>query len=515
MIADLLEAWAEVEHATPEYLEAEAYATGEVDEVFASTGEVARKLAAASRHYRFPMISVPIRARVERCKLTAVKGENDGVTERITEIWDANDLDVWYPELFWKTFMYGDAYLMVWPIVDDDAEELEGGSPADDELVAAGIEFTVHDPKHCRMLYDPENARRKRVLINRWQIDSGEGDGSKVWRADLWYADTVEHWVSLKDGDLSSEEGWAEFEEEDPERGVIPSAEPHDAGEIPFFHHRTALPYGVPVHKMGYGAQNAITKELCTQLDTSDSQGWPQRWRLLDPDAELDQNSDDPQWLDDADAPVFGPSGVKAQGGTNTSLRTGAGTMQTYPGTKEVGQFDAADPMLFLEPALIYIKLLATLTSTPAHHFYPEDTPMGQAPSGAALTKAEAPLIAAVQRLQTLQRGAVREEWTFGLGLTGVTVKPGALSVQWEPVERATSLEDWQVVMAKQEAGVPLERTLEEAGYTAEEAEEWKAERERQQEEQMAQMAELAGAADNTPSNGKPPGPAKAPAGVK
>jgi hypothetical protein len=514
-ILDLLEAWAELEGATPAYLEAEAYATGMVDEVFASSGKVAERLAVASRHYRFPLISVAVKARVNRCKLTAVKGETDTITERITEVWDANDMDVWYPELLEKTFMFGDAYLMVWPIADDAAEELETGSPADDELVMAGVEFTVHDPKHCRMLYDAENERRKRVLINRWEINAGEPpDDSKVWRVDLWYADTVEHWVSLKDGQLDTEAGWAQFEDEDPERGiVIPAEEENPTGEIPFFHHRTALPYGVPVHAMGYGAQNALTKMLCTQIDTSDSQGWPQRYRLLDPDAELDQNSDDPQYLDDEDAPVFGPSGVKAQGGTNTSLRTGAGTMQTYPGTKEVGQFDAADPTLFLGPAQVYIKIMATLTDTPAHHFYPEETPMGQAPSGAAFTKAEAPLIAAVQRLQTLQRGAVREEWTFGLQLLGLKVKPGTLDIQWEPVERATDLEDWQTVLAKQEAGVPVEQTLEEAGYTAEQAEEWQAEREKAEKEMRDQMIELAG---NPEAQGKPPAPKPpAPAGAR
>lgn len=510
-IGDLLEAWADLETATPDYVEAEAYATGQVDEVFASSGKVAEALARASRHYRFPLIAKAITSRVNRCKLTAVKGESDQITERITTVWDANDMDVWYPELFWKTFVYGDAYLMAWPIEDDAAEELEGGSPADDELVMSGLEFTVHDPKHCRMIYDPENERRKKVLINRWQIDAGEGDDTKVWRVDLWYADVVEHWVSLKDGQLDSEEGWAEFEEEDPERGVIPSVEENPAGEIPFFHHRTGMPYGRPVHELGYGAQNALTKMFCTQIDTSDSQGWPQRYRLLDPDAELDQSSDDPQYLDDEDAPVFGPSGVKTSGGTNTSLRTGAGTLQTFPGTKEVGQFLAAEPDIFLGPARVYINVMATLTDTPAHHFYPEETPLGQAPSGAALTKAEAPLIAAVQRLQTLQRGAVREEWTFGLRLLGLKVRPGTLSVQWEPVERATSLEDWQTKLAQQEAGVPVDVTLEEAGYTAEEAEAWRAEREKAEQEMRDQMVELAGAKAGPPgASAKPPAPAGA-----
>jgi hypothetical protein len=89
----------------------------------------------------------------------------------------------------------------------------------------------------------------------------------------------------------------------------------------------------------------------------------------------------------------------------------------------------------------------------------------------------------------------------------GLKVRPGTLSVQWEPVERATSLEDWQTVMAKQEAGVPVDVTLEEAGYTAEQAEEWRKEQEAKQQEMQDQMAELAGATGT-----KPPGQ-PAPAG--
>jgi hypothetical protein len=339
------------------------------------------------------------------------------------------------------------------------------------------------------MIYDTKNVRRKLFFIQRWQIED-EG-GSTLYRADLWYADRVERWISVKDGDLSRAESWLPYAEDgiDGAEKLAP-VEPHEYGEIPFFHHRTGLPYGTPVHKNGYGAQNAITKLTATQLDTTDQQGWPQRYRLLDPDAELDQNSDDPEWLDDDDAPVFGPSGVKVSGGSNTSLRTGAGTLQTFPGTKEVGQFEAADPEFLLGPAQVYIKLLATLTDTAAYLFYPEETTAGAAPSGVALDRAEAPMLASVERLHTLQKGAIREEWLFAGKVASIEL--GDLDVQWEPVARATSLEDWQVIGLKQQYGVPVDQTLTEAGYTTDQAEEWKAAKEAEDQAMRDQMMELA-----------------------
>lgn len=509
-VAEVLEGWAELELAAPDYLEAEAYALGEVDEVFASNGEIARKLARASRHYRFPLIRVPITARVNRCKITTIKvAENEALTDRIAEVWDGNDLAVWYPELFFKTFMYGDAYTMVWPLALEDEEDFEDESAADDELLSAGVEFTIHDPLHVRVIYDRRNVRRKAFAVNRWQIPApGEPAESKamVWRVDLYFPDSIEHWVSLKDAQLDQPSAWEPFTEDTLVAGVIPAVEENPFGEVPFFHHRTALPYGVPVHKNGYGAQNAITKMLVTQLDTSDSQGWPSRYRLLDPDAELDTNQDTPEFLDDNDAVIEAPAGIRRDGATS-SMRSGPGVVETFPGTKEVGQFEAADPALLLGPAEVYLKIMATLTETPHTLFYPEETPVGAAPSGVALSKANEPLNASVERLQTLQRGALQEEWTFAFKVEGTKVRPRDIAIVWEPLQRASTTEDWTVVEMKQGAGVPVEVTLEEAGYTEEEAAEWQAEKERKEQEMKDQLMELTQAKAGNENGAKPAGP--------
>jgi hypothetical protein len=515
--ADVVLGWVEMTTHEADYLEAFAYAGGEVDEVFSSDGQIAQKLARASRHYRFPFIAVPITARVNRCKINTIKdAKSDAGTEWISKVWEANDLDVWYPQLFWQTFTYGDAYLMVWP-TDEDEDDVRADSeaPADVELLAAGVELNVFDPVNARMIYDPLNPRRKLFFIQRFRIaDLSGGEGARLWRADVWYPDRVERWISVKDGDLSRPENWQPYAEDDAAGNEVQGpVEAHDYGEIPFFHHRTGLPYGTPVHQRGYGAQNALTKMLATQLDTSDSSGWRQRYRLLDPDAELDTNQDDTQWLSDSDASAFGPGGLKATGGQETSQRSGPNTVQTYTGTKEVGEFDASDPELFLGPAAFYLKALSSLTETPSYLFFPEETTAGAAPSGVMLQRADAPLNASVARLQTLQKGALREEWLFAGKVGGQKLVD--LDIQWEPVERATTLEAWQVIGLKQQSGVPVEVTLEEAGYTPEEAEEWKAAKEAEEEQMRQQMLEAAEVGARTAGAGGPPGKPGAKAGQK
>lgn len=458
MIADLLTGWAALEAALPGYITAEEYARPEgADEVFASV-EIKEKLKATLEEYRFNLLSTAIQVRTRRCKIDLVKvPDNEAATERIDEVWEANEMAVHYPGLIRDTFTYGDAYVQVWELAGDDEDLLT----ADDDLMAAGVEITTHNPKNVRMMYDPENPRRKAFLINRWCLPKDQY-GIERWRVDLWYADTVERWVSKLGNGLEKADGWDPYGDE---QGAAELVNPF--GEIPWFHHRTDLPYGVPVHKAGYGAQNALVKMLVTQISNVESLGFPGRYGLLDPDAVLDENNDTPQWVDDDDASSVTPDGLDRGGAQSSGMRSGPGTMQTFTGMKEVGQFDAADPKGFLDPAEFYIRLMAQLTTTPLHYF----DPSGDVPSGESLKVADAPLTDDVEWLQVLQTGPIRDEWMFALKV--LKVKATSVQVAWKPVQSATSLDDWTIIAAKQAAGVPVEQSLQEAGYRPEQVSEW------------------------------------------
>jgi len=459
MIEDLIHGWKELQDACPEYGEAEQYYDGSIDEAF-SDPKVAQLVAQSGARYRFNFIKAVPNTLASRVELSGIQVPGSEVaTKKIVEVWDANDMDVHFPDTILRAFEYGDSYLMVWPMVEV-AEDLESASYADRELLKCGVEITYHSPKNTRVIYDAENERRKSFALNRWGIKVGQDD---LWRVDLWYPDHIERWVSRSGGSLEEESGWEPFLEADQGDWEIPN----EFGEIPFFHFRTEIPYGVPVHKNGYGAQDAINKMLITQLTTTDSHGWPQRYALIDSDSVLDDNTDGPDYVSDIDASNTSSAGIEPQGGTGSNVRLGPGTMAALTGMKEVGQFAAADPNVFMDPAEKYVQMLAILTETPITAF--EQT--GPAISGESRRIAEAPLVKRAERFKTMLTSPTAETAAFILKVLSVAFT--SIEVSWDASQAATGLDDWQTIAVKQAAGVPQDQTLVEAGYEPEQVARW------------------------------------------
>lgn len=444
-----------MEKALPEYEKAEAYFEGCVEEVFPS--ERIRQLVAGTGRYRFNLVKTAVTVLAQRVELVAVTAPAEqAATDVISEVWDANDMDVHYPELFLRTFKYGDAYLMVWPIYEDDPTTTD-----DDELVLAGVELTVQSPEHCRIIYDPENERRKLFGIKRWKLQTSLGE---KWRADLYYSDRIERYLS-KVGDVTDAESWDFYLDDGQEPDMWLLDNPY--AEIPFFHHRNALPYGRPEHKDGYGCQDGINKSLISMLTTMDSHGWPQRYALTDKGAELDQANDDPPWPDDAGVDAAALQSPTTSRLAPSKLRGGPGTMLELDGMKAVGQFEAAQPNVFLEPAQNLIRLMAQITETPLHAF----DPSGDTPSGESLRVAEAPLVKKAINRERMLNSPIQETWKFVLKVREVPVTK--IDVRFAPAQAATGKDDWETIGLKQAAGVPKDKTLIEAGYDAEEVATW------------------------------------------
>jgi hypothetical protein len=465
-VEDLIDGWAEMEAALPDYLEAEAYFDGSVPEVFASS--VARRaIEETGQRYRFNLAKTPVCVRRDRVEIAAITVPgNEPASAAIEDVWDGNDMAVHYPDLFLMAFKYGDAYLMEWPLdVDDEIEATvdPDQTGADDRLAEAGVELTVHNPKNVRVFYDPEHPRRKAYAIKRWAV-RGSGTSKVQWRVDVYYPDSIERWLSEPGGDFKTPESWGFYL--DPDQDEADWLLPNEQARVPFTHHRTALPYGVPLHKDAYSPQDAINKLLITQLTTTDSHGWPQRYALTDRGADLDTAGDSPDWDDDADSD---DTASGRQGGSSSQLKSGPGTIMDLIGKRAVGQFEAANPSVFLEPAEFFIRLMAQMTTTPLHYF----DPSGDVPSGESLKVADMPLTKDVEHLLAMLQAPVVETWTAVLDMRGIPVD--RVDVRWAPVESSTGKADWETAVAQQGAGVPRSQTLIERGYEAEQVEQWHA----------------------------------------
>ena len=458
MIDDLIAGWRSITEAEDAYIEAEDQYDGKAAEVFANE-KVEQAIGNTGEAYKMPHIASAVDVLADRCELRRVSVPTDEeITSWIEKVWESNTLDVYMSELITNTLKLGDYYLMIWDLWSDWETPEPPAGDLEEELDQLGLEFTIHSPKRVRVFYDPENERRKTYALKRWPVEQGDGQ-PPLWRVDLYYPDRIEHWISRQGQPPEKPEGWETFADDDPN--------PH--GAVPFFHFRTELLYGRSVMERGYGAQNAFTKTTSTHLATVDTQAFPSRVALTDPDAILDSNLDSPDYpQDDEDLAVSTDGPLRPTGGQPTALRSGPGSLTILDGLKSIDEFSPADPKVFTDPANEYLDSLAMITRTPIHALKPRVQPE----SGEAKRIAEAPLVKRALRMQTILAASIKEAWLFAFKVAKKRPK-GPLHISWSPAYIADGVDDWQRIQLQILCGVPQEVALIEAGYEKDQVQTW------------------------------------------
>ena len=468
--ADLIEGFRALNDAADDYRLAATYFSGTPVEQFAN--QHIERLVHGSGPYRFRLAHRPVNAMTSRVRIAAVTSDREEATARIDVIRQANDMSRLEPLIHRKTFTYGDAFVMCWPVAtdgDDTAIQAGPGSevPVDQELREAGVEITYHSPLNTRVIYEGEDGRRPRFAIRRWRETWLAGP---VWRVELWYPGDpayVEDWVTLAGSAGGSVDDWVPYAEDSAGRQIPvgPDTWPvfHDWG-LPIKHARTDMPYGVPEHIDSYGPQDAINKLLITQVSSIEAYGWPDRYSLVDDQSVLDQAREAVDWDDDAEAPTA-RSGRRRQ---RPGARGSGGQEHRYTGTKAVGEFSQPDPNAMTGPVDQYVRLMAAATGTALSEFDPSEKAIL---SGAAQRAADKP-----QRDRELDRklyleGFWREVWQTALAMDGT--EAGTVSVQWAPGEVNTDPDWWATAQIRLAMGVPLRQILMEANYLPDEIKEW------------------------------------------
>lgn len=446
---DLVAAYAELCAARPGYAKAEAYFDGDVDEIYASD-KVARLLAKSNLNEldEINFARIPVTAVTDRLHITAITAGDDDVDEEIKRLIKRNQLDEELPGLHTRGCSQGDAYLMVWPTLD------EAGGIED-------VDMLVNGAATVRIIYDDENPLRKKLAIKSWTVGSGR---DQLVRADLWYpappgetAGRIERWV-WKGRPRGKQNKWQPYTD-DGQDAVLPNP----WGEIPFFHYRTGRPYGRPEHYAAYGPQSLINKLVVSHAATVDFQSLPQRYGLIDPT--VDQSG--AQGADfDPESPY--DDGADPEDSANPSqLRNDPGELWLLQGLKGVGQFEAANPQVYLAPFDRYVKAMAQVTGTP----FAEFDSTGDAISGKARVEARASLTARVQARQRSFGATHSDAFEFALRLLGY--EDADVTVRWQPADYRDDAEGWATTQAKIEAGVPRPRALIETGCPPELVESW------------------------------------------
>jgi hypothetical protein len=290
-----------------------------------------------------------------------------------------------------------------------------------------------------------------------------------VWRAEVFYDDRMESWVSDPGANGQDAKQWHPYAED--EDGFTTFAleganwpEPHDFGENPMKHARTDLPYGRSEIEDFIGAQNAITKAVVTQATGIESHGWHERYRIADDKAILEQAQDKVPWGDNADA----PSALLPR---MSGRVAGAGVEHLFHGTKAVGEFTPTDLKSMIDPIEQWVRLGSAASSTPLFEF---DARTGATMSGVARERAERPLAAKEDDRKRFLLRFWREVYTLALAL--VSLDAGEITVNWSPPRVNNDPEWWATAQVRRGFGVPERHILLEANYTTEQLEEWEKE---------------------------------------
>lgn len=441
---DLMYGIAELQDARPGYDQAQTYYDGKVPEVFVNA-RLRRALQAKNIDFDLNFAKTPVNAVTNRLKIASITSPDPATNDLISKIWQDNQLNLEMKNLFRRAGEYGDAYLMVLPVEDDKGDVVR-------------VEMFYNSPQTVRVIYAEDNPRRKAFTIKRWC------DGPYL-RAELYYDDRTERWTTQKNSKGDRAADWLPWpaDGEDPESWVIE----HDWNEQPVFHFRTDRPYGVPEHYGAYGPQNAITKLQATHMGTVDYQGAPQRYALTET-ATTDTSDLEPGDFDDGDWPEDDLGTGPRDSGDDSSLKSGPGEMWLLRGYKSVGQFDAANPDVFLDPITFNVKAMAQITETPLRMFDPQSS--GQR-SGVSYQEEDSPFVSKIEDRQTGYGAETHAAFVFALRRLGI--EDPVVTVDWVPARSVSSAEGWQTVKAKIDAGVPRRQALMEAGYRAEQVDAW------------------------------------------
>src|SRR6185369_2936976 len=159
-------------------------------------------------------------------------------------VWNANQLDLHFPEIFTKTGTYGDGYLIVWPTSNSTGD-------------MTGVSVDYNSPERVRVFYDDENPRIKKMAVKVWR----EG---KRTRTNLYYPDRIERYITKLNMVGKTDDEWEEYTDDEAE--TWPIVNPYN--EVPVFHLRNQFTYGRPDHRDAYGPQDAINKLVATQMQT-------------------------------------------------------------------------------------------------------------------------------------------------------------------------------------------------------------------------------------------------------
>lgn len=358
---------------------------------------------------------------------TAAAG--DVIGQRAGELWSENQMNLRAGEVHKEVIRSGDAYVIVWPEMQEDGTILPTIWPQ------KAAEIRVH--------YDDERPGQLTTAAKSWELHD------KRLRLNLYFPDRIEKYVTRTKaiGGLPTQSaGFEPFIATDPMTGrdePWPIRNPYNA--VPVLHFANNADtgeYGQSELRDVLPLQDGLNKTLMDEMVTMELAAFPQRVILgIEPSTE-DETIDSLRKLEGGVAKIITISGEAAK----------------------IAEFSAAQLSQFIDVAEAWDVMISRASRLPVHLLKMS----GDFPSGVAMRTAEHPFTSKIEDRQV----AFGQTWAavmrLALRMVGIAA-PGQIETVWTSAAPISEEETWDLAVTKKAAGLPLARILEEAGYDPDE----------------------------------------------
>lgn len=432
----------------PDYTLAKQFYDGTRAEQAAS--RAARAVIEQTKEAPLSFAHIPVDTICNKVELSSIVGTG-AAAKRALETWAAaNDIEDESIDWIRKAGIFGDYYVVTDPTGFD-----EDGNFSIEDIDSVGM-----SPLSTIVVYDKKTGRVAQYGAHFW--DAGDDDNPET-RAILYYDDFSVKLVAAKKNASDADDFSLDYPADGDEGDAFLD---HDGGRMLIEHLAIgSRPYGTPLHRRAYGAQDAITKISANNLVNIEALGLPSRWALVDPNTEVDDDVDDDFGTDGPDTPANKRDG-RRDATTGRRTRIVPGAIEYLRGVSETGTYEAAQADPFLSNLDWYVRAMAVATGIPLFEFDLN----GEQPSGEARRRAEG-------RSNRTAASVKRQAAAFfrGIALTvlGLVGAAGEVTVTFNPSETSTDKDGLELVAQKIKAGVPVRQALLEAGYTDTQVAEW------------------------------------------
>ena len=340
----------------------------------------------------------------------------DPLGVRCLEIWDRNRMDLKAGEVHTESLKLGDAYAIVWPNDEQEAE------------IWPQVGY------NCCIRYDANIQGKILVGAKRWWDDVTD-----KWMINLYYPEMIVKFIQ-KGTSTHLAENINSFE--------VYERVNNPYGRVPLFHfpNRRARAYGISELRDVIPIQDGLNKSCMDMIIAMEFASFKQRY-VIGWEIPLDEVTGEPV---DPTAKNYGVDRLLAIGDVDA----------------KVGQFDATDLTQFLKVQEKFWASAARISGTPLHYFFITE---GDFPSGEAMKSAEARFVKKIKDRQTGFGNVWEDVLKFCLRIEESTdTSEIEIESEWVTAAPRSESEVADTAVKKKAVGVSRSQILRELGYDEE-----------------------------------------------